>query len=101
MGLADGGIRKYNYCDTKNERLAPGKLVIYNQGYYPFVAKFMLMLTDRAFLTEIMARIAHTLPSYKVIKENIQRNDSNKMSSSSKKKNNRAKSVSRRRKKKN
>ena len=80
---------------------APGKLVIYNQGYYPFVAKFMLMLTDRAFLTEIMARIAHTLPSYKVIKENIQRNDSTKMSSSSKKKNNRAKSVSRRRKKKN
>ena len=57
---------------------APGKLVIYNRGYYPFVAKFMLMLADRAFLTEIMVRIAHTLPSYKVIKENIQRNDSNK-----------------------
>ena len=47
---------------------APGNLVIYNQGYYPFVAKFMLLLADRAFLTEIMARIAHTLPSYKAIK---------------------------------
>jgi short-subunit dehydrogenase len=48
---------------------APGNLVVYNQGYYPFVAQLLLILCDRAFLTEIMCRIAHTLGSYKEIKE--------------------------------
>ena len=50
---------------------APGKLVVYNQGYYPFVAQLLLILCDKAFLTEIMCRIAHTLGSYKEIKNGM------------------------------
>lgn len=55
---------------------APGRLVIYNQGYYPFVARLLLMFVDRAFLSEIMARTAHTLPSYKAIKASMRGNAS-------------------------
>ena len=34
------------------------------------------MFVDRAFLSEIMARTAHTLPSYKVIKASMRGNTS-------------------------
>ena len=47
---------------------APGRLVVYDQGYYPFVVQCLLMVVNKSFLTEIMCRIAHTLGSFKEIK---------------------------------
>jgi short-subunit dehydrogenase len=48
---------------------AVGRLVVCNQGYYPASVIFVLKMCDWTFMVELIARIAHTLPSFKAMKK--------------------------------
>lgn len=41
-----------------------GRIVILDQGWYPIGLRFMLKIVDVPFITEVITRIAHTLPDY-------------------------------------
>lgn len=46
-----------------------GRCVIADQGYYPITLRLLLRVLDPSFFTEIVARTAHTVGDYKVLKD--------------------------------
>ena len=42
-----------------------GKVVVRDQGYYPTMMRFLLKIMDWNFLTELIARTAHTSGDFK------------------------------------